>query len=431
MRWWFLNRRDATRCSARRRGAPHTPGATTSGAIADPLARLPYYQTHAFTAHVGGYDVRVVSKPGLPHWDQITPATMLLADAAAPDPASDMLVLGCGHGALGVSLARQAPAGSVRMMDPNVAALAMAQRTIQANAVAHAAVAFDMSLLPAQAEAFDIVVMEPPPNRRLGRRWLLEAHGALRAGGRLYVAGPNNAGIQSLIDDARALFGNATVLGYKAKNRVARAAKDLAVEDRPSWAREPGIAPATWHEFDITVDGETLHLYSLPGVFSYDRLDEGTRLLLARLHQDGLRPEGARVLDIGCGNGVIGLVAARRGAACVDMIDVDLLAVAAAEKNVASHGVSNARVLASDALAAVSDRCYDLVLSNPPFHAGKVVDYAVARTFIEHARYILEPDGKLVVVANKFIRYDRLMSQFFEQVGRLAETPSYHVLLGT
>jgi 16S rRNA (guanine1207-N2)-methyltransferase len=386
-----------------------------------------YYQSETFAASLLGQTLQVVSKPGLSNWDRITPATVLLAETVEAPPAARVLLLGCGHGALGVALARQVPDGHVALMDTNFIALAMAEQTLKANEAANAQVQPAISVLPEQAGAFDTVVMELPKGRKLARRWLVEARAALKPGGELYLAGANEQGIQSAIQDAAALFGGAAVLRYKKGNRVARATRDPQAASQPEWAGEAGIAPGTWREFEVDVRGYAFRLRSLPGVFAYDDdLDEGTRLLLAQLH---ISP-GARVLDVGCGYGIIGLAAARLGAGHVDMVDVNLLAIAAARENIAGNHISNADAFPSDAFNAVRNRRYDLIASNPPFHTGKSVDFEVTHAFVEHARSVLEPGGQLLLVANKFIRYDHLMQATFDTVECLVETNKYHVLLG-
>ena len=126
--------------------------------------------------------------------------------------------------------------------------------------------------------------------------------------------------------------------------------------------------------------------------------------------------------------GAIGIAAARAGSAQVDLVDNSLLAVAAAGRNLANLGLTNARALPSDALTAVAGERYDLILTNPPFHTGKAVDYDAAGAFIAGARALLNPRGRLVLVANAFIRYERAMQESFGSVETIAENDRYHVL---
>jgi len=386
-----------------------------------------YYQTRTFPITLGEQAIKLISKPGIPDWDSVSPAQQLLADTVKPASDARMLLLGCGSGALAVALARQAQAGSVALLDSNLIALAMAERTLQANNVTNARVRSAISLLPEQAGAFDVALIIIPNDRRLTRRWLVEASVALAAGGELYIAGANDHGIRSAIGDAEALFGNANVLGYKHGNRVAQACKAADMQHAPLWACEAGIAPSSWYEFEAQVREHPFLLRSLPGVFAYDRVDAGTALLLDVL----AIPAGARVLDVGCGYGLIGLLAARLGAAQVELVDVNLLAVAAASENIRHNRIVQARAFASDGVPEGAARRYDLVVSNPPFHVGKSVDGDIARAFIERAQYALEPSGQLILVANQFLRYDQVLRAAFEQVTCLASNRSYRVWSAT
>jgi 16S rRNA (guanine1207-N2)-methyltransferase len=384
-----------------------------------------YYQIRSFSATLGGQAIQIVSKPGIPDWDDVSPAQALLADAINPAAGARVLQLGCGHGALGVALARRG--GTVTLLDSSWIALTMAQRTIERNGVTNACLCSEISVLPDQAGMFDIVAIAAPNDRKLTRRWLVEAHGALKNGGELFIAGANDHGIRSAIADAEALFGSANVLAYKRGNRVAQARKLAGAKAPPAWAGEGGIAPGTWYQFETQARGQIFQLRSLPGVFAYDRVDAGTALLLESLQLG----EGARLLDVGCGYGLIGLLAARLGAAIVEMTDVNLMAVAAAGENIARNGIAHARAFASDGVPEGAKGRYDVVASNPPFHVGKSIEYDIARAFIERALYALAPGGRLILVANQFLRYDQVLRQGFEQVECLASNRSYRVWSAT
>jgi 16S rRNA (guanine1207-N2)-methyltransferase len=403
----------------------------------DLLRDLAYYQPREFSTSVAGCKLRVVTKPGLPQWDEITPATRLLADTVILPKVGQVLLLGCSNGALGVMLCNQRGGEDLKLVDTNAIALRVAQLTLAANGCADVPV--DPLSYPLPEAFYTTVVIDLPKGRRLARRWLVEAWEALQPGGELYLAGANAEGIQSVIQDAGSLFGNRTVLAYQKGCRVARMVKfplkgqlpdqSLTVSEYSQvipWSTEPGIARGSWIEFSTSICGETFSIHSLPGVFSADHIDQGTLLLLQHLSRDQVK--GKRVLDFGCGYGLIGMMAARFGAAWVDLLDVDLSAVAAAQENCLRNGILNTLVHPSDVLEAVDSERYDLILSNPPFHAGNQVEYDISRAFITHAYHILEPGGRCRLVANRFIRYDRLMKEIFGNVERLAETGKYHLL---
>ncbi len=388
---------------------------------------FPYYHTTRFSAVLGGQQIAVVSKPGLPEWDIIAPAAELLGNLVRPVHGENLLLLGCGHGALAAALAQQIAPGLVWATDDHIIALEMTSITAQANQVNNLRLLSQIDLPAELTEACQQVVMLLPKGRNLARRWLLQAWQALPPEGTFYLAGAKIEGIEPAIKDAQALFGEGSILGYKKGNRCARFFKNQPPDEMPAWAELPGVKPGTWNTLDVRIDRLVLGLQTLPGVFSFNELDRGTQLLLEHLPD----VTGEQVLDIGCGYGVIGLIAALRGAANVTLADSSLLAAACARKNQALNQVSNAQVVCADLLNFAPLAPYTLILTNPPFHSGKAVDYQITETLIQHAHLALPPGGRLVLVANRFIRYQRLMQAVFGSFTTLAETGKFQVLAAT
>lgn len=390
-----------------------------------------YMQFTTFFARLAGREIRVVSKAGLPGGEAVSPAAYLLAEHANLQPGEQVSLLGAGHGAAAAALAQAQPGAALWLTDHSFIALQAAEQTLQANGVQNAKVLPGIEL--PEDLIVDVALLELPKGRKLVRRWLAQAFRSLRPGGRLLLAGAKDLGVQAALQDAQSLYGPGAILDYKKGSRVVQFTRPDQPPDQ-GWCEEPGIAPHTWMEFTLELPSpqgepvnqppEHLHLASLPGVFAAGRLDEGTALLLSVLPVE----PGNRVLDLGCGYGIIGIDAARRGAAWTDLVDSNLLAVAAAGENLRRCRIDNAVALASDALSAVIGQRYNLIASNPPFHSGKTVDYRMAEAFIQQSREALAPGGRLVLVANRFIRYERLLAAHFSQVQMLAETRSYHVL---
>ena len=112
-----------------------------------------------------------------------------------------------------------------------------------------------------------------------------------------------------------------------------------------------------------------------------------------------LKDSGAtRVLDLGCGTGLIGAWAAKRGAQ-VTLVDADLQSVRSSQQTLQANELPG-EVLHSDVGAALGERLFDVILTNPPFHVGRGVVLDVAREFIASAKRHLKPGGTLYVVAN-------------------------------
>jgi len=153
----------------------------------------------------------------------------------------------------------------------------------------------------------------------------------------------------------------------------------------------PRSAPKT-REHGVELRGRVWEFRSASGVFAHYRFDEGTRLLIETMQVR----RGDRILDLGCGYGAIGLVAAAlatRGRAW--LVDVNRRAAHLAQANAASHGLTNVCVLVGDGAAPVQDGCMDLVLTNPPIRAGR----RVVVEFIEGAWRVLRPGGRFYMVA--------------------------------
>ena len=273
------------------------------------------------------------------------------------------------------------------------------------------------------ATSYATVILPSPPNRDLTRRLLLQATTSLQANGVLIVAGANAEGGKSALKDAESLFGAPMRSGYREKHRLGIFRKSEIFA--PDWVHRPGVAPGTWQPFTVASPVGPLQLHTQAGVFAGPRLDAGTHLLLEQLD---IAP-GASVLDLGCGAGIIGLVAATMGAGSITMTDANLFAVATARQNALRLGI-DAIVRASDVFDALDAQRFDLIVSNPPFHRGKHVDLDVANRLIADAPSHLTAGGSLLIVANAFLNHDMQMRRVFPQVDIVARTPQYHVIRG-
>jgi len=384
--------------------------------------RIPYRQIQTFDAWIGGQSIRIVGRPAFNHWNEVTPATVLLAESLQLRPEMRILHFGLGSGGLSVVLARQVTPENLWLVDTHILAYRLTQSTLRENGLT-AHFHGESDLPDEQIGSFDLAVIELPKGRKLAQRWFLQARQALRDGGVLYLAGSNKGGIQSAIKDAEALFGTSSILGYKKGNRVVSFLKTQKSEDLPAWASVPGIAPRTWHELDVRIGDRRFQLYTLPGVFSYDKLDAGTAFLLDELP---VSLSGC-TLDLGCGYGLLGLVASQLSE-WVDLVDANLLAVAATRRNLKANSIPNASVFAGDVTGELELLTYQFVITNPPFHSSHSVDYVVALAFIEEAHQVLIPGGELWLVANRFIRYNPILETFYRRVDIVAVNNHYQVL---
>jgi 16S rRNA (guanine1207-N2)-methyltransferase len=387
---------------------------------------LDYTGTYQFTARVCGQEILLFTKPGLANWNNISTSSLLLAEYVSFAVEDRILLMGCGHGATAIPLDRKLSRGELWLMDIHHIALELASQSLEANQAQNTKLHQGISLLPEGTGTFDVIALDLPKGRKLVRRWLLEAFHLLTRGGAMYLAGAKDWGIQTAIKDAEEIFGEGSLLAYKKGNRILRFLKTRDQIPEKGWWQAPGIAPGTWHEFQADTPYGLITLRSLPGIFSYDRLDKGTALLLPFLH---VTPQ-ERVLDLGCGYGILGIVAALSGAAWVDLVDENLLAIAATQENLHINQIPVVHVFPSDVLSAVEDRKYSLIATNPPFHSGKAVDYRVVQAFIDQSWQALEQGGRFLLVANRFLPYGRMMKKIYPHVEVTLQTNLYQVLKG-
>ncbi|MGV9643970.1 methyltransferase [Streptomyces sp. NPDC003514] len=163
------------------------------------------------------------------------------------------------------------------------------------------------------------------------------------------------------------------------------------------------------------------------GVFCADRLDIGTRFFLAHL-PGGRGPR--RVVDLGCGNGVVGTaVALANPKAEVLFVDESFQAVASAEATFKANGVpGHAEFRVGDGMAGVPDGSVDLVLNNPPFHSHQATTDATAWRMFTGARRALRPGGELWVVGNRHLGYHVKLRRLFGNSEVVASDPKFVVL---
>ena len=167
-------------------------------------------------------------------------------------------------------------------------------------------------------------------------------------------------------------------------------------------------------------------LIALPNVFSREGLDIGSRFLLK--HLDRLAPTGT-VLDLACGNGVLGLAALQRGlAAQLVCCDESAMAIASTRANLQRlFPERSADILLhqGDGLLAYRGPAPQLILCNPPFHINHAVDEFAGRRLLAQCAGVLAPGGKLLLVANRHLDYGPTLRRTFGSVEQLARNSKF------
>ena len=265
-------------------------------------------------------------------------------------------------------------------------------------------------------QQFDGAVIYMPKAKEHAKMLLANVAACLKQGANLLLVGENKSGVKSAdkmlepyceqvnkIDSARhcALYGG----------QVSKVAKPFVL--------------AQWQTTQtIEIAGLQYQICSLPGVFNHGQVDTGTRVLL-----ENLPPyHGGRVLDFGCGAGIIGcFVALTKKETKVVMSDVSALAVHCAKQSALLNKLE-IDVVASNGLQDLSPK-FTTVITNPPFHTGIQTDYSVTENFIAGLKNYLTSEGSLILVANQFLRYAELLEKRFKAVNLIKQTTQFSVYL--
>ncbi len=388
-----------------------------------------YREWQRASARVHDQHFFVATKPGLfAHGQRDVPA-MLLAERAVVAPGDVVAYVNCGSGLFGAVAARRGGARHVVLTDRHVVSAEAARRTIALNDVTGATVALQHGLTDLVADDSADVVAIRLPSARLPMLLLVhEAFRVLRLGGRCYLAGATDEGAKAAVHAMETLFGGATVLWSGGGCRIASATKHGNIVDSNDECTNAYERADAFHQIPLSVRGIDYVLSTRPGVFSWEHVDEATQLLAEVMD---VRP-GEAVLDLGCGAGALGLVAGtRNNHARVCLVDADIEAVRCAARTVSAHRLTNATVVASDITDAVRNERFDVVVSNPPFHVGKQTALNVPLEFLRQARDVLLPGGRLIVVANRTLPYERALAAMFAHVRVAVDGARFKVLEAT
>jgi 16S rRNA (guanine1207-N2)-methyltransferase len=264
-----------------------------------------------------------------------------------------------------------------------------------------------------EGDNFDGALVLAGRHRGLNEAWIAEAVERVTLGGLILVAGSTDDGIASL------------------RKRVAK-----LVEIEGSlpkyhgvafWLRRPqdaaGLISALRPEPTL-VEGR---FHTAPGMFSHDRVDAGSRLLVECL------PETAKgvAADFGAGWGYLSAMLAEhiKGLTAIDLYEADYESLEAAKKNLADRPPPPAfGFFWFDLVGEKVERKYDLIVMNPPFHQGRAAEPGIGRTMIKAASSALKPGGQLLMVANRGLPYDQPLKVGFKEFRELRNEGGFRVI---
>lgn len=170
-----------------------------------------------------------------------------------------------------------------------------------------------------------------------------------------------------------------------------------------------------------------LHLSNHANVFAREKLDIGARFMLEQLDS---MPPAQQIIDLGCGNGVLGIIAQRiQPQSQLTFVDESYMAIASAKMNYLSEfGQQSANFIATNTLENVPIKNADLILCNPPFHQQHVIGDHIAWQMFKQAHQHLAPGGELWVVGNRHLNYHNKLKRLFGCCRLIASNRKFVVL---
>ncbi len=364
-----------------------------------------------FDTPVGSFTLRrypLRRRETLRAWDA---ADEYLLSHLGDEVAGRLLILNDSFGALSCALSRHAPT----LQSDSFIAEWSTRENLAANGMATDKVRFLNPLDELQGE-YDWVLIRVTKTLALLEHQLIRLRPHLTATSRVIGCGMSKQIHSSTLQ----LFER--ILGPTSTSLAVKKARLIFTALDPNLA-----APVSPYPVCYPLEGTDIQLVNHANLFSRDQLDIGTRLLLRHLP---VSSDYRDIIDLGCGNGVLGLMAGRQNpAARLHFVDESAMAVASAQASFAGSGLVNpARFSQGDALSGFPPASADLILCNPPFHQGSVVGDGIAWRMFNQARRVLRPGGELRIISNRHLNYHVKLKRLYGNVRQVAADRKFVVL---
>ena len=250
------------------------------------------------------------------------------------------------------------------------------------------------------AVTHDLVIIHFPKSKLELKLILAMLSSCTNDDSRILIVGENKSGIKSI--------NKLTKDNFIYCEKVDTARHCLLVEAQLIKSDKTFNLADWFHYYQVDVNNIQLKVAALPGVFSQAKLDVGTRVLLETLSELTTAFDENKVLDFGCGAGVIAsFIGLQNSSAVLHLADVSALALASAKETLKLNGLKG-EVFATNSLSNITEE-YQHVISNPPFHQGVKTNYLATEQFLQGIKPHLSQAGKLTIVANSFLQYQSII----------------------
>ena len=323
------------------------------------------------------------------------------------------LICNDSFGALAVALHSFSPVS----WSDSLTAHKAAQQNIKQNGLAESDVSI-LDSLQLPAKPIKLVLIKVPKTLALFEYQLIKLKPLLSANSQVIVAGMAKsmpASVWKILE---------RIIGPTKTSRAVKKAKVIQVTVDTKLTLPENPYPVVWK-----LEGSDYSLTNHANVFSREKLDIGSRFLLENLPAT----EGpGDIIDLGCGNGVLGLmIASQNKQAMLHFVDESYMAVESARANfkqLSADSSESATFHVSDDLSEFTNQSSDLVVCNPPFHQSQTVGDSVALSMFKESARVLRAEGELWVIGNRHLNYHKKLQHNFAQVELIVSNKKFVIL---
>lgn len=307
-----------------------------------------------------------------------------------------ILIINDAFGALAVGLHRfQLYAQSDSYLSQQATRLNFAANALPENAVTL------LNSLEPLPHIFDLVVLKVPKTLALLEFQLLQLRSTISENTQIIVAGMVKILTPSVWHLLERIIGKTQTSLAQKKARLIFTTVDSNLAE-----------PKNPYPIRYVLENTNYLITNHANVFSREKLDIGTRFFLEHLPKSETYHD---IIDLGCGNGIVGLIAAEKNpAAQIHFVDESFMAIASAKENF-ERAFKNriAEFYAGNCLTDFAKNSANLILCNPPFHQQHVIGDHIAQTMFKQAHSVLRNGGELWVIGNRHLNYGVSLARYF------------------
>lgn len=282
---------------------------------------------------------------------------------------------------------------------------------------------FEFDALP--QSGFDLVLYRVSKEKAIVHHVINQAAQVLKPNGKLVLAGGKNEGIKTYVDKATKYLN--------AEKHIEKISKDdWIAELENQHSDEPSLDDKNYRELIEINQQNGLSLISKPGVFGWNKVDQGSAYLIEQMPEFMKRLNLSKdqvtqsVIDLGCGYGYLLSSMPQFGFKTLVGTDNNAAAITAAKATLAANDLEG-EIIAANCAEGI-DQKFDVVVCNPPFHQGFSVEGELTDRFLASARRLLVSGGAAIFVVNAFIPIESKAKHYFKKVDELANNKKFKVI---